>query len=144
MNLLPRHSIIDFDSFFSPNFWPSQKWFEEEKQATSFMPRADVKETKKGYEITAELPGVEKDNVQVSLNQGVLTIEAELNQEDKEEKDGKIIRQERRYGKFFRSFDLGQNMNESDIKADFKNGVLKLNFPKPKGIDQTTKKIAVK
>ncbi len=54
----------------------------------------------------------------------MLSIEAEVRQEDKEEKDGKLIRQERRYGKFLRSFDVGNEIKESDINAAFEDGVL--------------------
>ena len=60
----------------------------------------------------------------------MLTLEAETSKEEKEEKKGKVIRQERRYGKFMRSFNLGADVQESDIKASFKDGVLTLEAPK--------------
>jgi len=66
----------------------------------------------------------------VHVHEGVLTIEAETQQEDKEEKEGRIIRQERRYGRFMRSFNLGGEVTEADIKASFKDGILKLEAPK--------------
>jgi HSP20 family protein len=97
---------------------------------TFFAPRVDIRETDGHYEITAELPGVSKEDIQIHVKDGVLTLEAETTQEDKEEKEGRIIRQERRYGKFLRSFNLGGDVNEEDIKAIFKDGVLKLEAPK--------------
>jgi HSP20 family protein len=90
----------------------------------------DIKEAGDHYEITAELPGVAKEDVHVHVRDGVLTLEAETSQEDKEEKEGKIIRQERRYGRYMRSFNLGADIHEADIKASFKDGVLKLQAPK--------------
>ena len=64
------------------------------------------------------------------MNDGILTLEAENTQEDKEEKEGRVIRQERRYGKFMRSFNLGGDVHEEDIEASFADGVLKLKAPK--------------
>jgi HSP20 family protein len=90
----------------------------------------DIKDIDDHYEITAELPGVAKEDIHVHVRDGILTLEAETTQEDKEEKEGKIIRQERRYGKFMRSFNLGSDVEESDIKASFTDGVLKLQAPK--------------
>jgi len=90
----------------------------------------DIKELEKHYEITAELPGVNKDDVHITLEDGVLSITAEIEQENKEEEEGKVIRQERRYGKYMRSFTLGNNVQDSDISANFKDGVLTLTAPK--------------
>lgn len=127
MSLVPRSSLFDLDRFFSDAWSPIHS---AEQRPTSFAPRVDIKDRDNAYEISAELPGVEKKDVHVSLNNGVLTIEAESRQEDTEEKDGKIIRQERRYGKFVRSFDLGKQVHEGDISASFENGILKLVAPK--------------
>jgi HSP20 family protein len=90
----------------------------------------DIKDVDGHYEITAELPGVAKEDIQVHVKDGILTLEAEARQEEKEEKGGRIIRQERRYGKFLRSFNLGNDVQESDIKASFKDGILTLAAPK--------------
>jgi HSP20 family protein len=73
---------------------------------------------------------VAKEDIHIHVKDGVLTLEAETSKEDKEEKDGKVIRQERRYGKYMRSFNLGTDVLEEDIKASFKDGVLKLEAPK--------------
>ncbi len=127
MNLIPRNSLFDFDSVFDNFFSPMQSM--QNLQGT-FTPRVDVKEHKDHYEITAELPGVNKEDLHVSLDKGLLSIEAETRFEDKEEKEGKIIRQERRYGKFVRSFNLGSSISENDISANFENGILTLKAPK--------------
>ena len=125
MSLIPRNSLFDLDNFFSG--W--SPWESNNKLGT-FAPRVDIKEKDKAYEISVELPGVDKKDVHVSLQNGVLSIEAETKQENKGEKDGKIIRQERRYGKFFRSFDLGTQVHEKDITAHYNNGILTLVAPK--------------
>lgn len=127
MSLVPRHSLFDLDHFFD-NMWSPYR--QGESRLGTFSPRVDVTEKDNAYQISAELPGVDKKDVHVTLDNGVLTIEAESNQEDKEEKDGKLIRQERRYGKFVRSFDLGPQVQDSDITANYDNGVLTLTAPK--------------
>jgi HSP20 family protein len=114
------------DRFFNDS-WPQAA---DSQMGTFFAPRVDIREVDDHYEITAELPGVAKEDIHVHVKDGILTLEAETTQEDKEEKEGKIIRQERRYGKFMRSFNLGSDVEESDIKASFTDGVLKLQAPK--------------
>jgi HSP20 family protein len=118
--------LFDVDRFFGDSWLQS----DEAQGASLFAPRVDIKEAGDHYEITAELPGVAKEDVHVHVRDGVLTLEAETSQEDKEEKEGKIIRQERRYGRYMRSFNLGADIHEADIKASFKDGVLKLQAPK--------------
>ena len=126
MSLIPRNSLFDIDRFFDDR-WPRVT---ESEMGTFFAPRVDIKELDGHYEITAELPGVAKEDIHVHVKDGILTLEAETTQEDKEEKEGKVIRQERRYGKYMRSFNLGGDVEESDIKANFVDGVLKLEAPK--------------
>lgn len=127
MNLIPRKSFFDMDKFFD-DFWSPT--LREEPASSFFAPRVDIKDSKDHYEITAELPGVKKEDVHVHIEDGILTLEAETTQEDKEEKEGKVIRQERRYGKFMRSFNVGGNVKEEDISANFKDGILTLKAPK--------------
>ena len=126
MSLIPRRNLFDIDSFFNDS-WPV---LAESRTGDFFAPRVDIREVDDHYEITAELPGVAKEDIHIHVKEGVLTLEAETSQEEKEEKEGRIIRQERRYGKFMRSFNLGSDVEESDIKASFKDGVLKLEAPK--------------
>lgn len=141
MSLIPRSSFFDVDRFFdSPWFGLSGT---DAARETAFSPRVDVRESDNGYEISAELPGVNKEDVNVTLNNGILSIQAETRQENTEEKDGRVIRQERRYGKFVRSFDLGNQVQDSDIKANFSNGILKLNVPKASSQETTAKRIEI-
>lgn len=142
MSIIPRSSFFDLDSMFDNFFAPAN--VQGDNKNGFFSPRIDMKDKGDRCEITAELPGVNKDDIHVTLENGVLSIEAESKQEDKEEKDGKIIRQERRYGKFVRSFTVGQGLQEKDIDASFKNGVLHLTVPKAKVEQQTTKRISIK
>ena len=128
MTLVPRGNFLDIDRVFD-NFWSPAKQ-SETPDSSFFAPRVDIKELDSCYEITAELPGVKKDDIHVTLEDGVLSISAETTSEDKEEENGKVIRQERRYGKYLRSFTLGNNIHEEDISADFTDGVLKLKAPK--------------
>ena len=126
MSLIPRQSM-NFEDILDGFFAPSAQ-----RQARDgfFSPRIDIKETDTAYEVSAELPGVKKEDIHITLHDGVLTLEAESKDENKEEKDGKVIRQERRYGRFMRSFNVGNGVHEADIKASFEDGILKLSAPK--------------
>lgn len=139
MNLVPRNSLFDFDNLLD-HFWTPQSGGSD---VTSFTPRVDIAEKKDHYELTAELPGVDKKNIDVTLDNGLLTISAESRFENKEEKEGRLIRQERRYGKFVRSFNLGTDVKEEDIKAEFKNGLLTLNVPKTEEKSPVSKRIEI-
>lgn len=142
MSLLPRNRLFDLDNFFDPNAFASL-WPSHTDALHTFSPRVDVKELKDTYEISAELPGVKKEDIAVSINNGVLSIKAETRDEKKEEKDGKVIRQERRYGTYYRNFDLGSNIHEGDINAEFNNGVLKIVAPRTDNEKQEARKIAI-
>ena len=99
------------------------------KRASKVM-KTDIKENDKGYEIETDLPGLSKDEVKVSLENGYLVISAakDLDKEDKHE--GHYIRKERYSGACQRSFYVGDALNEKDIKGEFKHGILKLFVPK--------------
>ncbi len=94
-----------------------------------WMPTVDISETAGEYVIQAELPEVKKEDVKVTLEDGVLTIQGQRRQE-KDEKTTKYHRIERSYGTFVRSFSLPDQVNESGVKAEFKDGVLNLHIPK--------------
>ena len=100
------------------------------KHAAHVM-KTDVKEHDDKYEVAIDLPGVKKDEINLDLQNGYLTVAASKGV-DKEEKDtkGKLIRQERYSGSMQRSFFVGNNVTEEDIKAKFEDGVLKLDIPK--------------
>jgi HSP20 family protein len=139
MTLIARNNLFDVDRFFS-NSRPQRV---EPQAGTSFAPRVDIVEAENHYEITAELPGVDKKDIKIHVKDGILTLEAETVEEEKEASTGRVIRQERRYGKFMRSFNLGEEVQESDIKASFKSGVLTLEAPKAVEKVQEPRRIAV-
>ena len=93
--------------------------------------KTDVKETDSGYEVDIDLPGFKKDEINVQLDNGYLSISAAkgLDKEEKN-KEGKYIRKERYAGAMSRSFYVGKYVTEEDIHAKFENGILKLSVPK--------------
>lgn len=96
----------------------------------SYM-KTDIKETSDHYELDIDMPGYDKDDVSAEIKDGYLTISANKT-EDKDEKDddGKYLRRERYVGSMSRSFYVGDDMTENDIKAAFKNGTLSVCVPK--------------
>ena len=93
--------------------------------------KTDVREHEDSYEIDMDLPGFKKDQIKLELEQGYLTVSAAKGlDQDKTDKKGKIIRQERYAGAMQRSFYVGTALTEEDIKAKFEDGVLTLNVPK--------------
>lgn len=104
-----------------------------------WTPSADISETDTAYLIKAEIPGVKKEDVKVTIQDGMLTIQGERKME-KEEKDKKYHRIERSYGSFMRSFRLPDDADESGVKAEFKDGMLNVTLnksekAKPKSIN---------
>ena len=93
--------------------------------------KTDVREKEDGYEIDMDLPGFKKDQVELTLENGYLTVTANKGfDKDEKDKQGRMIRQERYAGSMQRSFYVGDNMTEEDVKARFEDGVLHLNLPK--------------
>ena len=94
--------------------------------------KTDIKEKDNGYEFEIDLPGFAKDEVKVSLENGYMTIEAAkgLDKDEKEKETGHDIRKERYAGACSRSFYVGEDVEQSDIKAEFKHGILTLFVPK--------------
>ena len=111
------------------------------KHAKNVM-KTDVKETDNSYEVDIDLPGFKKDEIEAKLENGYLTISAAkgLDKEEKEEKNGKYIRKERYEGACQRSFYVGTDVTEEDIKAEFKHGILKLFVPKKEHKDAVEQK----
>ena len=101
------------------------------KNASRLM-KTDVRETDNSYELDVDLPGFKKDEIQVELENGYLTISAEKGLDKEDEKKGRYIRRERYAGACSRTFYVGEDLEQADIKASFKHGILKLPFPKRK------------
>ena len=107
--------------------------------------KTDVKETDSGYEVDIDLPGFKKDEINVQLDNGYLSISAAKGL-DKEEKDkeGKYIRKERYAGAMSRSFYVGDALTQEDIKAKYESGILRLSIPKKEAKQvEATKRIAI-
>ena len=96
------------------------------------MMKTDIKEQEDGYELEMDLPGFTKDEITAELKDGYLTISASkaLDKDEQEKETGKYIRRERYAGACQRSFYVGEDITEQDIKAEFKHGILKLFVPK--------------
>ena len=100
------------------------------KNAARVM-KTDLKEHEDGYELSVDLPGFKKDQIQLQLNNGYLTVSAAKGVEEEEkDKKGRLVHQERFSGSMSRSYYVGENLEEEDVKAKFENGVLTLSFPK--------------
>jgi HSP20 family protein len=95
----------------------------------SFVPRVDVSENEKQVTVKAEVPGLDENDLQVSISKGVLTIYGEK-QDEREEKDGRYHRIERAYGSFRRAIEMPCEVEEDNIAATFNKGVLKVVLPK--------------
>ena len=116
------------------------------KHAKNLM-KTDIREKEDGYELAVDLPGFKKDEISLDLKDGYLTIEAAkgLDEDEQEKKSGKYIRKERYAGSCQRSFYVGDNLTQEDIKGEFKHGILTLNVPKKeaKPAVETNKYIAI-
>lgn len=104
-----------------------------------WVPTVDIEEGEQDYHITAELPGLKKEDVKITVQEGVLTLQGERKQE-KEEQGKRFHRVERSYGAFVRSFALPDAVDEAKVSAEFKDGVLHIRLPKserakPKAIE---------
>ena len=122
MMMIPRRHDYDlFDDMFRDPFF---------NEGESKLMKTDIKEKKDKYLIDIDLPGYEKDNIKIEIQDGYLTIHASVNKENDEEEKGKYVRKERYAGECSRSFYIGDNIKEEDIKAKFKNGTLTLEIPK--------------
>jgi HSP20 family protein len=125
-----------FDRFFADTY-PLSVFNEREE----WIPAFDVTENEKEYIVTAELPGIETKDMDVTLSEGLLTVKGEKKQEH-EEKHGNYHRVERRYGAFQRSFRIPGKVKAEKIDAKYKDGILRLTLPKAE--ESEIKKIAVK
>ncbi len=111
-------------------------------EGSVLSPKVNVTETDNTIEISAELPGVEEKDIDVSLSDQVLTIKAEKKSETEDtSKDYHLV--ERSYGSFQRSLRLPFDIEADHVKADFKNGVLMVSLPKPPELEKSVKKIKV-
>ena len=119
-----------FDDFFDDFVRPTKRVVRYNTPSTTIM-KTDVKETEGSYELDIDLPGYKKEDVKAELKDGYLTVSAATNtNNDQKDENGKYIRRERYYGNCSRSFYVGENITQEDIKARFEDGILKIVVPK--------------
>ena len=122
MMMIPRRRGFDLlDDMFGGVFF---------NEGESKLMKTDIKEKKDEYVIDIDLPGYEKEGIKLNIQDGYLTVHATVNKEEKDEEKGKCVRKERYSGECSRSFYVGENVTENEIKAKFKNGTLTIEIPK--------------
>ena len=124
MMMIPRrkNEFDLFDEMFNDPFFT---------RGESKLMKTDIKEKGDKYLLEVDLPGYEKENIKVEIEDGYLTVHASMNKNiDESEKDSKYVHKERYIGECSRSFYVGDEIKEEDIKASFKNGTLKIEIPK--------------
>jgi len=115
----------DLEAFMG---WPRMRWPRELPTEPSIT--LEVTENDKAYLVKADLPGVKKEDIQVEVNGDQVSIAAEVKKEKEEKKGETIVHSERYYGRQFRSFTLGQEIDRMKVAAKFADGVLELTLPK--------------
>ncbi|HZP93620.1 MAG TPA: Hsp20/alpha crystallin family protein [Burkholderiales bacterium] len=125
---LTRYSPLDeaFDDLFK-GFFVRPMTFEPAPQVQI---RMDVKEEDKAYVVQAEIPGVKKEDINVTIDGNQVAISAEVKRQKEEKQGEKVLRSERYYGKVYRAFTLAQDVDEAGAQAKYDNGVLELRLPK--------------
>ena len=128
MYLVKRNPRVEWtpghiDRYFR-DFW-NNSLSDLEEDSTVWSPRVDVKETKEAYELLADLPGLTKKDINISLHDNVLTVKGERKTEEKSEDEDRYYA-ERTFGSFSRSFRLPHKVEQKDIRAEYKDGVLKV------------------
>ena len=131
-----------FDTFLGGRGWGGMPDLFSGASAGRVVPRVDVRENETEVVVEAELPGMQEDDVDITLRDGVLTVKGEKKSEREEEKDDFHIT-ERSYGSFNRSFRLPETVDEEGVTADLENGVLRVTLPKKPEAVKAEKKISI-
>ncbi|MBZ0094348.1 MAG: Hsp20/alpha crystallin family protein [Sulfuricella sp.] len=130
-------ALDPFDDLFRGFLRPVR--FEGQPQPMQI--KMDVKEDDKNYNVHAEIPGVKKEDIHVTIEGNQVSISAEIKKEKEEKEGGKVLRSERYYGKVYRSFTLGQDVDDTKATAKYNEGVLNLTLPKK--ATSSAKKLAI-
>ncbi len=131
-NLISRGGFLnDFFRDVSPGFYVRP--LHGDPLPTPAQIKLDVKESGDKYTVHAEIPGVSKEDIHVSIDGNVVTLSAEVKQQDSESREDKMLRSERYYGSVARSFQLPEDIEHGQAKAKYDNGVLTLTLPKKVG-----------
>lgn len=141
-NWLTTYNPFEAMDNFEKTFFNDPFFSGNDNRALAFG--TDITDEGNAYQLTADLPGFNKDDIHVNVDKNVVTVTAERHSEaeDKDKKD-KFIRKERSYGSYKRSFNIGKDIDKSGIKAAYDNGVLTLTLPKKEEPEQKTFDIVV-
>ena len=131
--LVPRRRDFDlFDDIFNDPFFSTND---------SKIMQTDIKEHDDNFELLIDLPGFNREDIKMNIEDGYLVVNAKtLSDDEEKDKKGKFVRRERYYGECSRSFYIGNDITEDDIKANFKNGTLKIEIPKKEDRKQINEK----
>ena len=130
-----------FDDYWMDFPFDRDFWGRTNNKTTKNLMKTDIREHDAGYELYIDLPGFKKDEIKAELENGYLTISATKGaNNDEQDKKGKYIRRERYAGTMQRSFYVGDDVTQEDIKAKFENGILRLSIPKKDAKAVETKK----
>lgn len=131
-SLMTRGNLFDdFFKDFAPGFFVQP--LHGDALPSPSQIRIDVKETDQGYSVEAEVPGVDKDNIHVSIDGNQVSLRAEIQQLDEQKEGERVLRSERYYGSVSRSIQLPAEIDTDQCKARYENGVLKLTLPRKQG-----------
>lgn len=138
-----RNDSYLFDPFFG-DFFDFPAFSHHEFRDLEKAMKTDIKENENGYELEVELPGYNKEDINMNIKNGYLNISASKSENnDEKDKKGNFIRRERRYGSCSRSFYVG-DVKEEDVDAKLEHGVLTINIPKENKKVEQTKRILIK
>ncbi|MCC6534715.1 MAG: Hsp20/alpha crystallin family protein [Burkholderiales bacterium] len=131
-NIQRYDPFADMDDFFKGFFLRPVRFAAAEAPSLGHV-KVDVKEDDKAYTVHAEIPGVNKDDIQVSIDGNAVSISAEVKRSHEQKEGEKLVRSERYYGTVARSFTLASDVDEAQASASYKDGVLELVLPKKAG-----------
>jgi HSP20 family protein len=137
-NITRSNPFEELFSEFGKGFWVKPYAFPAE---TDIKMKIDVSEDDKAYNVKADIPGVKKEDIQVDVNDDVVSLRAEVKQEKEEKKGEKVVHSERAYGVVTRSFTLPSAVDSQAAKAEYRDGVLNLVLPKKS--NGSAKRVAV-
>ncbi len=128
-----RRMQREFDRLFDSFFTPGRLENGADLETTLWTPRVDLAETEDAYQIVLDVPGMSKEDFQLNYHEGVLSVSGDRKQEEAAS-GANFVRVERRFGHFYRSFNLPKAVDESGIKATYTDGVLRIRVPKAEAV----------
>ncbi|OKL40913.1 Hsp20/alpha crystallin family protein [Pontibacter flavimaris] len=144
-SMAPARSVFsdffsDVDRFFENDMWGMPSRMGQQMMAN--VPATNIRENEKDFSIEVAAPGMRKEDFNIDVNEGMLTISSEREEEKNDEQEN-YTRREYNYSSFSRSFRLPESVREDDIKASYKDGVLHVSVPKGKDKEKPTRKIKI-